>query len=75
MTQNSGSLKRLEGNLVMITLIDGGRLDGCRLVSAGRRGGTVWICVDGLDTFIPQTDIVAATPAVREDDRTPTGKR
>lgn len=53
------ALKTLEGRHVGIALRGGWRIDDCQLVSAGRsRVGTLWVFVDGEDTFLPVADVV-----------------
>jgi hypothetical protein len=43
---------------VSVTLKDGTRLPACTLVSAGRgRTGSLWLVVDGLDTFVAVDDV------------------
>lgn len=50
----SRKLRSLEGRTVHVALTDGSRLDGCQLVSVGRRTvGHVWLFADGADHFIP----------------------
>jgi hypothetical protein len=48
------TLRHLEGRLVGLVLNDGTRIVDAQLISAGRPGLTsVWILVDGSDSFIP----------------------
>ncbi len=52
-------LRRLEGRDVTFALSHGRRIDAASLVSAGRGGAaTVWLFVDGGDTFVPVAEIV-----------------
>jgi hypothetical protein len=56
----------LEGRQVSIALVDGSRLYDCQLVSSGRnRVGSMWVCTNGVDVFIPLDDVadVYETPA------------
>jgi hypothetical protein len=48
------TLRHLEGRRVGLVLNDGTRIIDAQLISAGRPGLTsVWILVDGSDSFIP----------------------
>jgi hypothetical protein len=48
------TLRHLEGRRVGLVLNDGTRIVDAQLISAGRPGLTsVWILVDGSDSFIP----------------------
>ena len=48
------TLRHLEGRRVGLVLNDGSRIIDAQLISAGRPGLTsVWILVDGSDSFIP----------------------
>jgi hypothetical protein len=48
------TLRHLEGRRVGLVLNDGSRIVDAQLISAGRPGLTsVWILVDGSDSFIP----------------------
>jgi hypothetical protein len=52
-------LRALEGRRVGLVVRGGGRIDDGQLVSAGRHGmGTVWVFVDGVDTFVPVDDVI-----------------
>jgi hypothetical protein len=52
-------LKGLEGRRVSLALADGSRIDDGQLISAGRRGlDTVWVFVNGADTFLPLMDVL-----------------
>ncbi|MGH9281833.1 MAG: hypothetical protein ACRD0S_02730 [Acidimicrobiales bacterium] len=52
-------LRSLEGRTVSVALADGSRLDGCQLVSGGRRGlGSLWVFANGADLFIPLPDVL-----------------
>lgn len=52
-------LRGLEGRHVSVALVDGSRIDGCQLVSGGRRGLTsLWLFADGDDRFVPHGDVV-----------------
>jgi hypothetical protein len=54
-------LRNLEGREVSLALIDGSRLDGVTLVSAGRGGTTsVWVFDGGMDVFVPRTRVIDA---------------
>ena len=62
--------KSLEGREICLALAGGERIDDCQLVSIGRGGvETLWIVIDGSDTFIPYADVVDLWEAV------PTGSR
>ena len=51
-------IRRLEGRLVRLALADGSQIERCELVSAGhRRAGTLWVLLDGTDTFVPLTAV------------------
>ena len=48
------TLRHLEGHRVGLVLDDGSRILDAQLISAGRPGLTsVWVLVDGTDSFIP----------------------
>jgi hypothetical protein len=48
-----------EGRQVSMALADGSRIDDGQLVSAGRHGlHTVWMFVNGRDSFIPLDDVL-----------------
>jgi hypothetical protein len=52
-------LRALEGRRVGLAVRGGGRIDDGQLVSAGRHGvRTVWVFVDGVDTFVPVDDVI-----------------
>jgi hypothetical protein len=52
-------LRALEGRRVGLAVRGGGRIDDGQLVSAGRHGvRTVWMFVDGVDTFVPVDDVI-----------------
>ena len=52
-------LRSLEGRRVGLAIRGGGRIDDGQLVSAGRDGvRTVWVFVDGVDTFVPLDDVI-----------------
>ena len=54
-------LRDLEGREISISLLDGSRLDGVTLVSAGRGGTTsVWVFDGGMDVFVPRTHVIDA---------------
>ena len=64
------TLRHLEGRRVALVLNDGSRILDAQLISAGRPGLTsVWILIDGTDSFIPVMavsevwEIAAANPA------------
>lgn len=49
----------LEGRRVSVALKDGSRIDDCQLVSGPRnRAGTVWLFVNGEDSFVSIDDVV-----------------
>jgi hypothetical protein len=51
-------LRRHEGELVDVLLVDGSRIEGSLLVSAGRRGmRTVWVVAGDDDLFVPAVDL------------------
>jgi hypothetical protein len=53
------TLRALEGRRVGLAVRGGGRIDDGQLVSAGRHGvRTVWVFVDGVDTFVPVDDVI-----------------
>jgi hypothetical protein len=57
------TLRHLEGRRVCLVLSDGSRILDAQLISAGRPGlSSVWILIDGTDSFIP----VMAVREVRE---------
>jgi len=63
------TLRHLEGRRVALLLSDGSRILDAQLISAGRPGlSSVWILIDGTDSFIPVMavsdvwEIVAANP-------------
>jgi hypothetical protein len=57
-------LRDLEGREVSLALVDGSRLDGVTLVSAGRGGTTsVWVYAGGMDVFVPRTRVIDAWEA------------
>ena len=48
------TLRHLEGRRVALVLDDGSRILDAQLISAGRPGlSSVWVLVDGTDSFIP----------------------
>jgi len=48
------TLRHLEGRQVALVLDDGSRILDAQLISAGRPGlSSVWVLVDGTDSFIP----------------------
>jgi hypothetical protein len=52
-------LRALEGRRIGLAVRGGGRIDDGQLVSAGRHGvRTVWVFVDGVDTFVPVDDVI-----------------
>jgi hypothetical protein len=52
-------LRWLEGRTVSVALADGSRLDGCQLISGGRRGvASLWVFANGRDLFIPLPDVL-----------------
>ncbi|MDQ1489336.1 MAG: hypothetical protein QOJ23_1850 [Actinomycetota bacterium] len=58
-TDRITQLRILEGHQVSLALADGSRIDDSQLVSAGRsRVPTIWIFVNGTDTFVPLGDVV-----------------
>jgi hypothetical protein len=54
--QQRRELRRLEGRMVYLALVDGSRIDDVCLVSA--RSGTVWLFLNGEDTFVPTDDVI-----------------
>ena len=53
-TTTSLNLRSLEGHRVSFALVDGSRIDDCELISAPRtHSARVWICVSGMDVFLP----------------------
>jgi hypothetical protein len=51
--------KDLEGRRVSVALRGGARIDDCDLVSMGRGPvDSVWLFVNGADTFVPVGDVV-----------------
>lgn len=79
MTEDNTALKDLEGSVVDVRLRDGSRLSPCELVSARRRAGTIWLCIGGLNAFIPTMDVadvaLAAPPSVATPECTGSGER
>ena len=60
-TQRRVLFRGLEGLSLSPSLDDGSRLDGVKLVSAGRgRVASVWLNLDGVDLFIEKTRVVDA---------------
>jgi hypothetical protein len=53
----------LEGRRVSLALVDGSRIDGCELVSAGHGAATLWLFVNGDDVFVPVEEITDAWEA------------
>ena len=52
-------LRHLEGRHVSVSLADGSRIDDCELVSSGRaRTNSLWLFLNGQDTFIAHNDVV-----------------
>lgn len=52
------TLRHLEGRRVCLVLSDGSRILDAQLISAGRPGlSSVWILIDGTDSFIPVTAV------------------
>ena len=49
-------LRALQGRMVHLALADGSRLDDAVLMSAGSR--TVWVFINGEDTFIARHDLI-----------------
>jgi hypothetical protein len=50
--------KSVEGHQVNLTLVDGTRLDGVTLVSAGRGSvQTLWVEVDGVDLIVGKHEV------------------
>jgi hypothetical protein len=48
------TLRHLEGRQIGLVLADGSRILDAQLISAGRPGlSSVWILIDGNDSFIP----------------------
>jgi hypothetical protein len=57
--QRFPQFKALEGRRVGLALSDGSRIDDCQLISAGRPGlDSVWVFLNGDDTFIPLTLVI-----------------
>ena len=61
------TLRHLEGRRVALVLNDGSRILDAQLISAGRPGlSSVWVLVDGTDSFIPVmtvTEVWEISPA------------
>ena len=50
--------KGLEGCRVSVALVDGSRIDDCKLISAGHRGdGRLWLYSNRADTFVPLAEV------------------
>jgi hypothetical protein len=57
--QQMTQLRELEGRRVSLALADGSRIDDGHLVSAGRpQLRTIWVFVDGTDTFLTLADVI-----------------
>jgi hypothetical protein len=55
------TLRHLEGRRVGLILTDGSRITDAQLISAGRPGlSSVWILVEGTDSFIPVMTVTEA---------------
>ncbi len=54
--QQRRELQSLEGDMVHLALADGSRIDDVLLVSV--RSRTVWVFLNGEDTFIPVKDVI-----------------
>ncbi len=50
------ALRRLEGRMVHVALIGGGRLDDVELVSTRR--STCWVFANGEDLFVPVDEVI-----------------
>jgi hypothetical protein len=60
------TLRHLEGRQVEIVLTDGSRIVDAQLISAGRPGlSSVWILIDGTDSFVPLMTISEAWETAR----------
>lgn len=46
-------LRSFQGSRVSLSLVDGGRIDDCQLISAGQPGGDTWVFSNGADLFVP----------------------
>jgi hypothetical protein len=58
-TRQVERLRALEGRQVGLALRDGSRIDDCQLIAAGRnRARTVWVFVEGRDTFLRLEHVV-----------------
>jgi hypothetical protein len=58
-TRQVEQLRALEGRQVGLALRDGSRIDDCQLIAAGRsRPRTVWVFVEGRDTFLRLDQVV-----------------
>ena len=61
------TLRHLEGRRVGLVLSDGSHILDAQLISAGRPGlSSVWILIDGTDSFIPVmtvTEVWEISPA------------
>jgi hypothetical protein len=59
-TTSHPQLRSLEGRRVSLALADGSRIDDAQLVSAGRPPlESIWVFVNGADTFLSLADVVA----------------
>jgi hypothetical protein len=56
----SDGLRELEGRQINVALANGGRIDDCQLVSAGRSvAGTLWLFTNGSDLFVDIGEVIA----------------
>lgn len=62
-TTSPALAKGIEGRQVSLTLVDGTRLDGVTLVSAGRGSvQTLWVEVNGVDLIVEKHEVVELAP-------------
>ena len=57
---STARLQALRGRQVGVALTDGKRIDGCRLLSAGRSPtNTLWLVSNGADVFVRRDELMA----------------
>lgn len=57
-TERGRRFRSLEGSRVNLALVDGSRMDDCKLVAAARQGvDSLWVFTNGTDVFVPLADV------------------